>query len=50
MFEASMPTRFEILPLAHIQGGGYLFEFPDYIADAFTPEDAVAEGRDALKS
>ena len=45
--------RFEIRPLAAVEGGGYLVEFPDYpgcIADGATPEAAIEEGRDALKS
>ena len=44
---------FEIRPLSDIEGGGYLIEFPDYpgcVADGETPEEAIAEGRDALKS
>ena len=45
--------RFEISPLSEEDGGGYLIAFPDYpgcIADGETPEEAIAEGRDALKS
>jgi antitoxin HicB len=45
--------RFEIRPLTEEEGSGYLVEFPDYpgcIADGETPEDALKEGRDALKS
>jgi antitoxin HicB len=45
--------RFEIKPLATEDGGGYLIEFPDFpgcIADGATPEEAIAEGRDALVS
>jgi antitoxin HicB len=45
--------RFEIRPLGEAEGGGYLVEFPDYpgcIADGETPEEALREGRDALKS
>ena len=48
----SLP-RFEIRPLSEDDGGGYLIEFPDYpgcIADGATPEEAICEGRDALKS
>jgi antitoxin HicB len=44
---------FLIRPLAEDEGGGYLIEFPDVpgcISDAETPEDAIANGRDALKS
>jgi len=45
--------RFEIRPLSDADGGGYLIEFPDYpgcMADGDTPEEAIAEGRDALAS
>ena len=45
--------RFEIRPLTDQEGTGYLVEFPDYpgcIADGETPEAALKEGRDALKS
>jgi antitoxin HicB len=45
--------RFEIRPLTEEEGSGYLVEFPDYpgcIADGETPEAALKEGRDALKS
>ncbi|MDK9722664.1 MAG: type II toxin-antitoxin system HicB family antitoxin [Rhodospirillales bacterium] len=48
----SLP-RFEIEPLSQEDGGGYLIRFPDYpgcIADGETPEEAIAEGRDALQS
>ncbi|MBF0142818.1 MAG: type II toxin-antitoxin system HicB family antitoxin [Magnetococcales bacterium] len=44
---------FEIRPLAPEEGGGYLISFPDFtqcIADGETPEDAIQNGRDALKS
>ena len=53
MSDASVLPRFEIRPLSDVEGGGYLVEFPDFpgcIADGATPEAAVAEGRDALKS
>ena len=49
---SSLP-RFEIRPLDEAEGGGYLVEFPEFpgcIADGATPEEAFAEGRDALKS
>ena len=42
-----------IHPLTEGEGGGYLIEFPDYpgcIADGATPEEALQEGRDALRS
>lgn len=45
--------RFEIRPLSEDDGGGYLIAFPDYpgcMADGETPEEAIAEGRDALAS
>jgi len=40
-------------PLATEDGGGYLIEFPDVpgcISDGEAPEEAIANGRDALKS
>jgi antitoxin HicB len=45
--------RFEISPLSEDDGGGYLIAFPDFpgcMADGETPEEAIAEGRDALAS
>ncbi|PYE90583.1 type II toxin-antitoxin system HicB family antitoxin [Phyllobacterium leguminum] len=50
--EMSLP-RFEMRPLSEEEGGGYLIEFPEYpgcIADGETPEEAMKEGVDALKS
>jgi antitoxin HicB len=44
---------FTVHPLATEEGGGYLIEFPDVpgcISDGETPEEAIANGRDALKS
>jgi antitoxin HicB len=44
---------FMILPLSAEDGGGYLIEFPDVpgcMSDGDTPEQAVINGRDALKS
>ena len=44
---------FTVSPLATDEGGGYLIEFPDVpgcISDGETPEEAIANGRDALKS
>ena len=51
--ETSPLPRFEMRPLDEAEGGSYLVEFPGFpgcIADGATPEEAVAEGRDALKS
>ena len=45
--------RFKVRPLSAEEGNGYLLEFPDYpgcMADGDTPEQAIAEGYDALKS
>ena len=44
---------FTIRPLSEEEGGGYLIEFPDVpgcISDGETPEDAIRNGRDALKA
>jgi antitoxin HicB len=44
---------FEIRPLLKEEGGGYSIVFPDLPgcrSDGETPEEAVANGRDALKS
>jgi antitoxin HicB len=44
---------FTIQPLSAEDGGGYLIEFPDVpgcISDGETPEQAILNGRDALKS
>jgi antitoxin HicB len=43
---------FTIRPLTGEEGGGYLIEFPDVLgcmSDGETPEEAIANGRDALK-
>lgn len=43
---------FEIRPLAEDEGGGYLISFPDFsecISDGETPEEAIANGLDALQ-
>jgi antitoxin HicB len=50
--EAALP-RFEIRPLTPDEGGGYLIEFPDFpgcMSDGETPEEAIREGADALRS
>jgi antitoxin HicB len=44
---------FEVRPLAGDDGGGYLISFPDFaecISDGETIEDAIVNGRDALKA
>jgi antitoxin HicB len=45
--------RFETRPLSEEEGCGTLIEFPDFpgcIADGETPEEAIAQGLDALTS
>jgi antitoxin HicB len=44
---------FRITPLSKDDGGGYLIEFPDVpgcMSDGETPEEAITNGRDALKA
>ena len=44
---------FEIRPLSVEDGGGYLISFPDFvdcISDGETMDEALANGRDALKA
>ena len=44
---------FEIRPLSKEDGGGYSIVFPDLLgcrSDGATPEEAIENGRDALKS
>src|SRR5471030_1455076 len=44
---------FEIRPLSAGEGGGFLISYPDFsecIADGETVEDALKNGKDALKS
>ncbi|MBI2192254.1 MAG: type II toxin-antitoxin system HicB family antitoxin [Planctomycetes bacterium] len=44
---------FEIRPLSEDEGGGYSIAFPDLPgcwSDGATPEDAIDNGRDALRS
>ncbi len=51
--ELNTLPRFEIRPLSDVEGGGYLVEFPDFpgcVSDGETPEEAIREGKDALKS
>lgn len=51
--DAQPLPRFEIRPLTPEEGGGYMVEFPDFpgcIADGDTPEAAILEGKDALRS
>jgi len=43
---------FSIRPLTEDEGGGYLIEFPDVpgcMSDGESPEEAIINGRDALK-
>ena len=45
---------FELSPLSEKDGGGWLIVFPDFpgavMSDGETPEEALANGRDALES
>lgn len=44
---------FEIRPLSASDGGGYLISYPDFaecISDGDTVDEAIANGRDALKA
>jgi antitoxin HicB len=44
---------FTIRPMTEEEGSGYLIEFPDIpgcISDGETPEEAVVNGKDALRS
>ena len=44
---------FEVRPLAQDEGGGFLVSFTDFaecISDGETVEDAIGNGRDALKA
>jgi antitoxin HicB len=43
---------FTVRPLSEDEGGGYLIEYPDVpgcISDGETPEEAVTNGKDALR-
>ncbi len=45
--------RFEIRPLSAEEGGGFLISYPDFsdcISDGASIEEAIVNGRDALKS
>ncbi|HMN79157.1 MAG TPA: toxin-antitoxin system HicB family antitoxin [Burkholderiaceae bacterium] len=44
---------FEVRPLSDAEGGGYLISFPDFaecISDGDSIEEAIENGRDALKA
>jgi antitoxin HicB len=44
---------FAVRPLSANEGGGYLIEYPDIpgvMSDGDTPEQAISNGRDALRS
>jgi antitoxin HicB len=44
---------FEVRPLSSEEGGGYLISFPDFaecISDGETVDEAIENGRDALKA
>ena len=44
---------FEVRPLAAEDGGGYLISFPDFaecLSDGQTVDEAIVNGRDALKA
>lgn len=44
---------FEVRPLTDEEGGGYLISFPDFaecISDGESVEEAIGNGRDALKA
>jgi antitoxin HicB len=50
--EALEQYPFQIRPLTKEEGGGYLIEFPDLpgcMSDGETPEEAIVNGRDAVK-
>lgn len=53
MKNVSIEYSFEIRPLSKEEGGGYSIVFPDLPgchSDGATPEEAIENGRDALKS
>lgn len=50
-FDVEYP--FEIRPLSKDEGGGYIISFPDLLgcgSDGATPEEALANGRDAIRA
>lgn len=53
MKKSSVAYPFEVRPLSKEEGGGYSIYFPDLPgcwSDGATPEDAIENGRDALRS
>ena len=53
MKKSSIAYPFEIRPLSKDEGGGYCISFPDLPgcwSDGATPEEAMENGRDALRS
>ena len=53
MKRAAVEYPFEIRPLSQEEGGGYSIHFPDLPgcwSDGATPEEAIENGRDALRS
>ena len=53
MKKTAIEYPFEIRPLSKDEGGGYSIVFPDLPgcrSDGATPEEAIENGRDALKS
>lgn len=53
MKKSGIEYPFEIRPLSKDEGGGYSISFPDLpgcSSDGTTPEEAIENGRDALRS
>ena len=53
MKKSTVEYPFEIRPLSKQEGGGYSIHFPDLPgcwSDGATPEEAIENGRDALRS
>jgi predicted RNase H-like HicB family nuclease len=51
MMKKELEYPFEIRPLAQDEGGGWLITYPDLpgcMSDGETPEEAIANGRDAV--